>query len=157
MLSKFQGCKFANDSILRGLQYYEMEIGRTAEQQINMPTNFISISRWISLADSNSPTVTLFGRMTSHHINKWKNSGLGWWFGIRMVPCPQVTIRFIRGSQESKPPIDHWLKERFQTIIQTLGTKNIKKIHQQPLCFFGGHIFLQKLANLRVRLKVLVI
>ena len=37
MLFKFQGCKFANDSTLMGLQYYEMEIGRTVEQQINMP------------------------------------------------------------------------------------------------------------------------
>ena len=44
---------------------------------------------------------------TQHKINSWLIVGLGWWFGFLESPSmgyTQVTIPFIRGFQESKPP-----------------------------------------------------
>ena len=58
---------------------------------------------------------------------------VNWWFGIRIGVSRIVTIPFIRGSQESKPPIYHWLIFRVPTKNTFCMSKEFRGIYAKQV------------------------
>ena len=68
----------------------------------------------------------------NHDCISW-GVAVNWWFGIQIGVSRIVTIPFIRGSQQSKPPIYHWLIFRATTKNTFCMSKEFRGIYAKQV------------------------